>query len=668
VILLQIVGAILLSSVLAAGFVFSIEAIAQRSARAAAAKAMRDSPKQTAATIAVPAALILLLWQAFAATVLSAVSASVLVLLIEAVSNRSLRAASRFLLGSPREAAVTIGALAAAGLLLDGILGRPLLGLIAIAPLLLGLAWINHEKAQHLLEPLYPSDFLFVRQVLDLLPSLARARTAAILTGLVLFAGAVTFLVLAREVVAAGVAWNWSSRVAMGVGGLVILWTFAYAAQPHGWWLLDMIDVPHRIWNPREQYQKNGLILALAINMRGLTVVPPQRGHELVMRDLAVGTGAGRARAAPPDPAGAAADVVVFACEAFWDPTRLPGVELSPDPMPHVRALSVGEIFSPTFGGNTANAELEALTGFSNAFLPHGTIAYQQYIRTRTPSLVWYLRNRGYLTLAMHPYHKWFWNRQAAYPNLGFERFLGLDELGSLPQVGGHVSDLALARAVAAQVDAASRPAFVFALTMENHSPYPADRYPPGITVTSNLPKDDAAIVRTYAEGVRAGDAALGELIAWARGRKRPTIIAFFGDHLPLLGGGALGVYAQTAFVRQPPFGKDVVMADLRRLREGPLVLWSSMREAGDQIGTMGLSFTPYVLLKALGLEHPFYTEFLGRLWSEYRVIDRKLLMTRDNRLIEDWLPASSQVLKEYHLIQYDVMFGERKLASRFFD
>ena len=38
-------------------------------------------------------------------------------------------------------------------------------------------------------------------------------------------------------------------------------------------------------------------------------------------------------------------------------------------------------MFSPEFGGMTANVEFEALTGFSNAFLPYGSIPYQQYVR-----------------------------------------------------------------------------------------------------------------------------------------------------------------------------------------------------------------------------------------------------------------------------------------------
>ena len=41
----------------------------------------------------------------------------------------------------------------------------------------------------------------------------------------------------------------------------------------------------------------------------------------------------------------------------FWDPTKLPGVKITPDPIANVRKLRSGSVFSPEFGGMTANVE-----------------------------------------------------------------------------------------------------------------------------------------------------------------------------------------------------------------------------------------------------------------------------------------------------------------------
>ena len=47
----------------------------------------------------------------------------------------------------------------------------------------------------------------------------------------------------------------------------------------------------------------------------------------------------------------------------------------------------------------------EFLTGNSMAFLPQGSIPYQQYITKELPALPAYLASLGYETVATHPYY-----------------------------------------------------------------------------------------------------------------------------------------------------------------------------------------------------------------------------------------------------------------------
>ncbi|ERI87071.1 hypothetical protein HMPREF3193_01336 [Bifidobacterium breve] len=63
--------------------------------------------------------------------------------------------------------------------------------------------------------------------------------------------------------------------------------------------------------------------------------------------------------------------VIMILSESFSDPTRVPGVELTEDPMPNIRAIkditTSGLMLSPAIGGGTANIEHQALTGLSLA-------------------------------------------------------------------------------------------------------------------------------------------------------------------------------------------------------------------------------------------------------------------------------------------------------------
>ncbi|TIX58862.1 MAG: hypothetical protein E5V33_20795, partial [Mesorhizobium sp.] len=66
---------------------------------------------------------------------------------------------------------------------LDAVIGRSHQGLMIVAPLTLALAFVGHQKSHYLGDPLYPTDFLYSRQIMALMPLLVRERpwTAAML-------------------------------------------------------------------------------------------------------------------------------------------------------------------------------------------------------------------------------------------------------------------------------------------------------------------------------------------------------------------------------------------------------------------------------------------------------------------------------------------------------
>ena len=44
-----------------------------------------------------------------------------------------------------------------------------------------------------------------------------------------------------------------------------------------------------------------------------------------------------------------------------------------------------------------------------------------QWMRGEMPSLASFLSQKGYTTLAMHPFQSWFWNRGNVYEAFGFD-------------------------------------------------------------------------------------------------------------------------------------------------------------------------------------------------------------------------------------------------------
>src|SRR5690606_35917885 len=291
-------------------------------------------------------------------------------------------------------------------------------------------------------------------------------------------------------------------------------------------------------------------------------------------------------------------DVIMVMSESFWDPTRLPGVAFSADPIPTVRAEQSGHVFSPEFGGMTANVEFEALTGFSKAFLPSGSIPYQQYIRRPLPSLANFFKDQGYATRAIHPYRQWFRNRGPVYESMGFDKFMSEENMPPLEKRGSLASDAALTDEIIREADSTDAPFFFFAVSLQGHGPYQANRYPDSkLEVQTDASEHTRKSIRSYSEGPRDGDGSLEGLMEWASKRDREAIIVFFGDHLPRLG----PVYVETGFMTSRVASRTAPAADMMLQHETPLVLWSNKRGAERGTGTISPAFLPLHILDMAG-------------------------------------------------------------------
>jgi hypothetical protein len=232
--------------------------------------------------------------------------------------------------------------------------------------------------------------------------------------------------------------------------------------------------------------------------------------------------------------------VIVVLNEAFTriDRTLAPEVTFTSELAPFFGSLGPVALSVPTFGGLTANAEFEILTGTPMAFLPTGAIPFQQYLRHAQPNALPHLfRRAGYRAVALHPFHRSFWNRDEAFRLLGFERFVAIDDL-KLPPGPPYVRDAAIIEPIVALVTESERPLLLFVTTMENHGPWFDRRYATPVVGVRSAPGDWTATARdalaTYAQGVRHGDEFLRDLTARFAGRD-DVVVAMLGDHQPTI-------------------------------------------------------------------------------------------------------------------------------------
>lgn len=598
--------------------------------------------------------------QTLANLVLAAV---LLVVCMEWIARGTLHDVGSFLLSPARPGLTTVVAVIVGLMALDAVFGRHYQSLLVAVPLLILPALISSQKQLYLSDPLYPSDLLFGRQILQLLPAMLKAQPVtalalAVALSLAVFAMVMLWRVSRRAMpVMAFKARIW--RLALAVPLFVSFGSMMeYSSYS---WIRDRLNIIPMMWDQKENYRHNGFLMAFAFNIPMAKVTAPYGYGEATIADIVSDSSAFAVNHSKRP------DVIMIMSESLWDPTRLKNVTLSKDPMPRIRAMQSGHVFSPEFGGMTANVEFEALTGFSNAFLPYGSIPYQQYVRRPVPSLATFFRSEGYSAVAVHPFQEWFWNRREVYKHFGFEEFRSEETLPPMEKRGAFASDAALTNEIIQTVDAAEKPQFLFAVTLQGHGPYEANRYAEkAVSVSGDLSDNARDALATYAQGVSEADDSFEKLVAWAKGRERETVIVLFGDHLPPLG----QAFVESGYMPGMVATRRAPLATMKTEHETPLVVWSSKAGLQNRIGTISPSLLPYHILKTAGFDDPFYTGVLGKVHASYSVIDRHMLMQRNGSGVPDWSIAPATLpsaLSEYRQLQFDMMFGDQFGKERFF-
>lgn len=593
----------------------------------------------------------------------TALIAAVIVVLSEVLARGTMVDVVEYLTSSSRPGLVAVGIMFLVLCFADAIIGKAYQSTLFVAPLALLPAFFSGQKQLFLSDPLFPSDLLFGRQIMQLLPAMVAAepvKAIALAIGSLIFVAAfVTLIWKSRKVFPrlnlAGRGVRLALAFPLLAGFISLMDPMAFSA------FRDRLNIVPMMWDQKENYRHNGFLMAFAFNVPMASVSAPAGYNHVAITDMQTDL----------LPAsffsGRQADVIVVMSESLWDPTKMSSVRYSADPMPTIRASQSGQVFSPEFGGMTANVEFEALTGFSNAFLPYGSIPYQQYIRRPVPSLATFFESKGYVSKAFHPFQGWFWNRNNVYQSLGFRQFQSEENMPVMDKRGIFASDEALTRHIIREADNTSEPFFFFAVTLQGHGPYEHNRYAKN-TIEVDAPtlsEGNTSALATYAQGVKEADQSLKALMDWAKKRRRETIIVLFGDHLPPLN----EVYTESGYMANVVATRKASVATMKREHETPLVIWSSKRGVQKDIGSVSPSQLPYYIVRMAGYRHPYYTGMLGRVAERYSVIDRHQLIGRNNKAQADWALSGriDPLIRDYRLLQHDVMFGEGYGLDRFF-
>lgn len=539
---------------------------------------------------------------------------------------------------------------------------------------------VNQVKMQFLGEPLLPWDFSRIGQAANLLPKIAGEIGGVLVLFVLLLIG----LFLLCRLFIPGHKVGRRARCALLIAVVLLAPVLIFYRHTPLQIVLNKANIEHLFWVPSENNLQNGILLGFTMNLENVMIFQPKDyGREAIQRitgennpensagggSAAGGSGntgataaLGISGAAGNDNKTGQPNVVFVLNESFWDPTVLPDVKFSEDPLPFFRELQAknpsGIMISPVFGGSTANTEFEILTGLSTKFLPEGAIAYQEYIRRALPSVPAVFKANGYATIAIHPYHDWFYKRNLVYPLLGFERFASLDSFAGAQIKGEYIGDLEVSKKVVAELKQTPGPAFIFALTMQNHGPYPENRYNVReITADGTLSAQGKDILETYTQGVRDADDALKYLIGQIGKLNEPTAVIFVGDHLPYLGKDYL-VYKQTGYIKESENQWSV--ADTLKMKSVPYVIWSNYQPGSRPQAVMSSQLFAPCLLELAQIRDNSLISLVRKFGRQLPVFAKTITVDSKNNL-SSGLPGSINSLeKDYWLLEYDLLFGKQ--------
>lgn len=336
-------------------------------------------------------------------------------------------------------------------------------------------------------------------------------------------------------------------------------------------------------------------------------------------------------------------NVIFVLGESFFDVTELPGVSYAEDPVADFHRICSegvsGKFYTHTLGYGTENIELEIMTGINTRFFSWDDMIYgwEQEKLLTYPSLPQLFSDAGYYTAYLHTFNDGIYNRTALYTALGFQDmyfsgdFAAIDpEAAAAPDYWGYMygkiagefySDDYLADVTAELFDqkAGEGPVFLWAVTMENHTPYTADKFSSyDFPFESDLGDEAVGVLNAVTQGVADCSEALGKLVDYLAAQDEPVIVVFFGDHRPgtPLESGAT-VYSELGMC--PEDVADWELEDYAELYSTDYVIWSNdpsllPAEPGSRMNTSS-TLLGVEALQLAGMD-------LDEYWSMCAVVD----------------------------------------------
>lgn len=424
---------------------------------------------------------------------------------------------------------------------------------------------------------------------------------------------------------------------------------------------LETFGVRTDVWDQSGSYSKDGALAVFLRNTQFMSVEPPQDPSAQNVQRIAQ-------QVAPVEPAVSTdtrPNIIAIMNESWADFESFGNLSLSESVTDFIDSLDNcirGHCYTSVFGAGTSASEFEFLTGNSMAFLPSGSIPYQQYILEPSSSLASLLKENGYRTLAFHPGERTSWQRNQAYPLLGFDHFKCVEDMDvPITEEHGYVSDQSSFEQIIYEFEHKSpqERLFLFNVTIQNHGSYTVENYPAQVQLTDQPGRYPMA--EQYLTLANKTDESFKLLVDYFSRQQQPTIILMFGDHQPSVEQEFLDkAYGVTQ--------DQMTMEQYMGRYQTPFLIWANYPLPQTELPVSSLNFLGQHLLSLSGIRNSVYGDYLSGFEQQFPVFTFVGYMDADGKAYSH-LESNryDSLIEDYRAFAYNNLFGAQQRCGSFF-
>lgn len=538
------------------------------------------------------------------------------------------------------------------------------------------ITFISMQKFELREEPLLPSDFVFAGQTGNLIGMVDASAIWRLISGVILILlGSILLEIYACKMLGKRIKgrpwWERHSLIPRATytiislaGLMMITGPVFHHEKPE--WLEGLSEVA---WDQTRTYGYNGFVIDFISNMRKTAAAKPHNySQDTIMKIAEKYWAIKEADDENRKPLNEIADrIFIILDESFYDPSIIKDYydygkkDVLPVTYKIFEQYPSGYMYSPGYGGATANIEFEVQTGYSNYWA--NSYPYIDVVSKSDSilSAASWAKKYGFNTGAIHAYWGDMYSRRTAYPVLGYDDFIDIDEMtihryepGTPWPNDNAIFDEAL------DLTDGNSPTLINVVTMQNHGGYSDRGYAElEFEIQGGSRKNEIA---RYYQLLNASDKYLGDLIKKLENSKEKSVILWFGDH-------AAGIFPEIAE------SDNKAERDLARLT--PYFIWANfdlesdskkaLNDVAEQNKKLGLN-----LSKVKGVDLPTTTPncLLNQLYNTLGAEKPALFYLLDEVCKKAPILTGSfydgvefpndDVVKEYELVNYDIMNGQK--------